>query len=157
MEILHVFFLITPGNCTSFLIDPHFSEFCHVPYSLFSTPHLDFIWSSPILNLSPMQHQRWSSLWQKKCYWLIVVTYSFYNICDRSDTEMHRWIQIKAIEYSICHLHNQIFTIKNTGTMCQMNSKWTIDTRTTSDSSIVNIEYVLHLILLLIMLNLGKC
>ena len=28
-------------------------------------PHLDFIWSSPILNSSPMQHQRWSSLWQK--------------------------------------------------------------------------------------------
>ena len=48
-------------------------EFSHVPYSVLlelpypqpSPPHLDFIWSSPILNSSPMQHQRWSSLWQK--------------------------------------------------------------------------------------------
>ena len=76
------FFLITPGNSASFLIDSYnfhvlqYSWKFHEPNPLFG-----FFWNSPIFNSSPMQHLRWCSLWQKiNNGWkllLIVVTYCF--------------------------------------------------------------------------------
>ena len=56
MEILHNFFLNTPGNSTSFLIDPLNFHMLFLQYPqifhVLNSPCLDFFWNSP-LELQP--------------------------------------------------------------------------------------------------------
>ena len=77
--------------------------------------------------------------------------------CDRAprfNGEMHRSFQIKAIKYSVHHLHVQsrqkINTVSN---RFKVNNK---DTRKMSGASVVNFEHILHVTVLLILLSLNK-
>ena len=109
---------------------------------------------------SSMQDLRWSSLWQKiwngwKLF-LTVATESFilYVAGFLELTEGTDNLGLRQ-KYSIQQLHVQIQqkNTKNVSSISKVNMK---DTRT-SVASIVNSEYILHFVLLLLLLNSNKC
>ena len=130
-----------------------FSQYYTRSRVLSPIPSRIFVDRVTIFSLSPMQHLRWSLMWQKKGKsWEL-----FLNVFTESFVLNPT---LKHIDKFRLHVQNQQ---KNTSTTCQIYSQLSNifrvnnkDTRTMSGASVVKFENISHYILLLLLLNSNK-